>query len=157
MFKYLLLVLPFSAPAQKGYNSLEGHGDVHLTSPTSTGGGFTASANFRLGPHRSYIGIGAGMAKVSDVKGLGFPVSLRLTAIGGKKERGAPLLMLLPGYLLYERRHSRDVVSGGFTFFGGMGMVINPGAAVALGYSVYNYEGWEQVEGVQLRLIALLQ
>lgn len=77
------------------------------------------------------LGISGGVVKFPRADRLYFPVAANITIMPGNKSTVSPLIILQPGYGFYNRSESSGPFNfetkGGFTFYGGAGVLLPAG------------------------------
>lgn len=149
MLKLLLasLLFPLIGFSQlKGMNTISA-GPENLTNGNGLAVGFHLSGNAVLSKG-SFMGLEIGYMKFPEMKGMYVPVSLKLTSIiNDDPNKTRPILMIQPGYGLYNERDSESSTilrKGGTTIYTGLGIAFplsgNKRGYVMAGYSNYGFE-----------------
>jgi hypothetical protein len=146
-FAGLFLIFTLASSAQKknkGYSSAA----INLNIGNNTqsfGASFGANVELSKG---AFFGLEAGVLKFQDLDGIYLPMLGKFTiAPNIDKNKLSPLLVLQPGYGIYQHTYSAGSVQittrGGFDFYGGVGVVF-PGKGkghgfLTVGYSLFGF------------------
>lgn len=137
-FLFFLLLLPFLGISQKkeGYFALTV--GANFKANTDPAFGAYLSGNGQIGPG-FFIGAEIGVVKLPDLDGVYLPLLSRFTLIPRKDPKKlSPMILLQPGYGIYEKTVSNIKTEGGFCFYGGAGVAF-PGQGKGRGYLTVGY------------------
>jgi hypothetical protein len=151
----LLLFACNSFAQKKGYSSIAAAVDVK---DRANAFGLYFSGNGQMAPG-SFIGIEAGVIKFKGVNAPYIPLLAKITVAPNiDKNKLSPLVVVAPGYGTYSHNATGNTTTGGFDFYGGLGVVTasktKTHAFITIGYSRYGFTTQEiksKIEMVGLR------
>lgn len=156
---FFLLLTPILSSAQKSYYSIDAAVDwpknVELGYGIRLHGGAVIEDNV-------FLGVGAGVTKLDEVKGVYVPLFFNISFAYNAKNKLFPILVLQPGYGIYKHTTTilnQDITTnGGFTFYGGAGFGYSGEETkthITFGYSRYGFKtgkAGSYMDGMALRL-----
>jgi hypothetical protein len=128
-----VFLLPLTALAQKGFFDVQAGMDFPKAYRQSFSGRISAGPRF---DSTFAAGFGAGVTKLHGLTGILLPVFANFIITPYSNSKIYPLVTLQPGYGFYNQEINNVEVTGGFTFYGGVGIGSRGGNAT-VGYGIH--------------------
>lgn len=126
-------LLPLAASAQKGFFDVQAGMDFPQAYMQSFSGRLSGGPRF---DSTFAVGFGIGATKLNGLKGVLIPVIANFMITPYSDGKIYPLVTLQPGYGFYNKEINNVEITGGFTFYGGVGIGSRGGNAT-VGYGVH--------------------